>query len=84
MFIIKNYDRGCMDYSAYECKHYRKEYAGKVAGPGYHVEAYTIVLNDETVVRVLGMAYVENSEGKTIDTIRAKDVDECSAMVAVK
>lgn len=84
MFIIKNYDRSTMDYTAYESKTYRREYAGEQTAPGdVPYECYSIILDDGTVVPVTGTAYIENASGKTVDTVQAKRVEPPTGCMAV-
>jgi len=86
MFIIKNYDRYSMEYSCYECNQFRKEYAGIIKEfpnistncpmpPFVPFHGYTLILDEKTYVQVHGTAYIENTAGKTIDTIKAHDVN---------
>lgn len=80
MFTIKNFSPfNGMDYEAFSCKSFAKIYHGEATtmsrdltqstGP---MECYKLVLDDGREIIVSHVAYIENLEGKTIDTIRAR------------
>ena len=82
MFTIKNYSPNSFDYEAYSSKTYRVE-RGPVSSwtspDGTYgtppMNTHLLTLDDGRIITVFASAYIENLDGKTIDTIRSKPVE---------
>ena len=84
MFIIKYFQENSSNYDAYEADHYRVEYQEE----GCHIACFddsdfnrddecALVASKQVVFVKLGeTAVIENSRGKTIDTIRSVFIGE--------
>lgn len=86
MFTIKAYDKGSMDYTAFQCKTFRREWDNHkqctqlLLDPVYSDVAECkgpIGTAGAVVCSHFGKIYIENAAGKTVDTISVDRIESC-------